>query len=238
MKIILNVIFLFFSSLFIFAQDVNINQLNKSNEKTGFWVGYHEKTNSKRYSGEFKDGKPIGVFNYYAKEGHLSGTVNFINDSVSCTEMYFDNGKLMAKGNFLSKMKQGKWFTYSRYGNLLNIFNFDKGAMEGIQYLYYPPSEESNTVNIMEEYNCKKGLKNGIWKQYYKLGSVKSEGNYVMAKKEGVFVYYFENGTIDSRGVFKNDLMDGIWLNYDGENSNMKKIVYKNGELITDEKAK
>ena len=32
--------------------------------------------------------------------------------------------------------------------------------------------------------------------------------------------------------------MDGIWLNYDGENSNMKKIVYKNGELITDEKAK
>ena len=34
----------------------------------------------------------------------------------------------MAKGKFINQMKQGKWFTYSRSGTLLNIFNFDKGA--------------------------------------------------------------------------------------------------------------
>ena len=89
--------------------------------------------------------------------------------------------------------------------------------MEGTQYLYYPADQETNSVKIMEEYNCLNGLKNGSWKQYFKLGRVKSEGNYSMGKRDGIFIYYFANGTIDSKGSFKNNLKDGNWFYYDGE---------------------
>lgn len=214
------------------AQDTKINQINKKNQKTGNWIGYHKETNTKRYNGSFIDGNPIGLFKYFTKEGRVSAKVNFINDSLSSSEMYFDNGLVMAKGKFINQMKQGKWFTYSRTGTLLNVFNFDKGAMEGTQYLYYPADKETNSVKIMEEYNCLNGLKNGSWKQYFKLGRVKSEGNYSMGKRDGIFIYYFANGTIDSKGSFKNNLKDGNWFYYDGEKANMKKLTFEKGKLI------
>ena len=214
------------------AQDIKINQINKKNQKTGNWIGYHKETNTKRYNGSFIDGNPIGLFKYFTKEGRVSAKVNFINDSLSSSEMYFDNGLVMAKGKFINQMKQGKWFTYSRTGTLLNVFNFDKGAMEGTQYLYYPADKETNSVKIMEEYNCLNGLKNGSWKQYFKLGRVKSEGNYSMGKRDGIFIYYFANGTIDSKGSFKNNLKDGNWFYYDGEKANMKKLTFEKGKLI------
>ena len=220
-------------SIFItIAQDIKINQINKKNQKTGNWIGYHKETNTKRYNGSFIDGNPIGLFKYFTKEGRVSAKVNFINDSLSSSEMYFDNGFVMAKGKFINQMKQGKWFTYSRTGKLLNVFNFDKGAMEGTQYLYYPADQETNSVKIMEEYNCLNGLKNGSWKQYFKLGRLKSEGNYSMGKRDGIFIYYFANGTIDSKGSFKNNLKDGNWFYYDGEKANMKKLTYEKGKLI------
>ena len=220
-------------SIFItIAQDIKINQINKKNQKTGNWIGYHKETNTKRYNGSFIDGNPIGLFKYFTKEGRVSAKVNFINDSLSSSEMYFDNGLVMAKGKFINQMKQGKWFTYSRTGTLLNVFNFDKGAMEGTQYLYYPADQETSSVKIMEEYNCLNGLKNGSWKQYFKLGRVKSEGNYSMGKRDGIFIYYFANGTIDSKGSFKNNLKDGNWFYYDGEKANMKKLTYEKGKLI------
>ena len=220
-------------SIFItIAQDIKINQINKKNQKTGNWIGYHKETNTKRYNGSFIDGNPIGLFKYFTKEGRVSAKVNFINDSLSSSEMYFDNGFVMAKGKFINQMKQGKWFTYSRTGTLLNVFNFDKGAMEGTQYLYYPADKETNSVKIMEEYNCLNGLKNGSWKQYFKLGRVKSEGNYSMGKRDGIFIYYFANGTIDSKGSFKNNLKDGNWFYYDGEKANMKKLTFEKGKLI------
>jgi antitoxin component YwqK of YwqJK toxin-antitoxin module len=214
------------------GQETSINQLDKNNEKTGSWIGYHEKTNTRRYTGNFLNGKPTGIFNYYALEGHLSAKVDFINDSVSSSEMYYDNAGLMAKGKFVNQMKEGKWFTYSRYGDILNVFNFRKGAMHGKQYLYYPANKETNEVKLMEEYDCENGLKNGKWKQYFKLGTVKSEGTYKMGKKDGVFIYYFSNGSIDMKGLFVNNLKHGPWLFYDGENDNMKKVNYNNGQII------
>lgn len=232
MRLIVHIMLIISSFSLIIGQDQTYNQLDKNQKKTGLWIGYHEKTNNKRYMGEFQDGQPKGVFNYYAIEGHLSAKVNFMNDSLSSTEMYFDNGNVMAKGKFINQMKQGKWFTYTRDGNLLNIFNFDRGAMHGKQYLYYPLNPETQQVKLMEEYNCKNGLKNGVWKQYFKLGTVKSEGFYKMGKKEGIFTYYFLDGSIDSKGLFKNNLKHGPWLFYDGENKNMIKINYNNGEVL------
>jgi antitoxin component YwqK of YwqJK toxin-antitoxin module len=231
-RFLFNISLFFFTLSVSYSQEVKLNQYDKKNKKTGSWIGYHDNSNAKRYTGQFLAGIPKDVFNYYAIEGHLSAIVNFINDSISSSEMYFDNGNIMAKGKFINKMKQGKWYTYSRYGDLLNVFNFNVGAMQGKQYLYYPANTETNQVKLMEEYNCEKGLKNGKWKQYFKLGTIKSEGFYEMGTKEGVFTYYFLNGSVDTKGLYRNNKKHGPWLYYDGENKNMKKISYNNGKVI------
>ena len=78
-------------SLHIAAQiSPNINQYNKQGKKHGIWKGYHENTQTKRYEGEFNHGTPVGRFTYYAIEGHVSGKVDFINDSISSAQMFHD----------------------------------------------------------------------------------------------------------------------------------------------------
>ena len=64
-------ILLIITSFTIHAQDTQKNQLNKKNQKIGEWVGYHKETNTIRYKGNFVNDKPVGLFTYYAKEGHL-----------------------------------------------------------------------------------------------------------------------------------------------------------------------
>lgn len=83
----------------------------------------------------------------------------------------------------------------------------------------------------MEQYECKGGLKHGLWKEFNKLGRVKSEGYFVDGAKEGVFTYYFSNGSIEMKGPFKNDVKNGDWFFYNGETSNMDKLTYVNGEV-------
>ena len=76
-----------------------------------------------------------------------------------------------------------------------------------------------------------RGLKNGVWKEFHKLGTVKAEGNYVEGNKEGVFTYYFANGSIEMKGSFEKDLREGEWFFYNGETANMDKVTYVNGEI-------
>lgn len=212
-----------------FAQDVN--KLNKAGEKQGSWTGYYENSYSKRYQGTFDNGKPTGRFTYYALEGHVNSIVDFINDSISDVQMFHDNGTIMAEGKYLNKLKTGKWFIYSRNDYLLNIFTYHKGALEGTQYTYHPKFDDYEKLKVMEQYECKGGLKHGLWKEFNKLGRVKSEGYFVDGAKEGVFTYYFSNGSIEMKGPFKNDVKNGDWFFYNGETSNMDKLTYVNGEV-------
>ena len=219
-------------SLHITAQiSPNINQYNKQGKKHGIWKGYHENTQTKRYEGEFNHGTPVGRFTYYAIEGHVSGEVDFINDSISSAQMFHDNGSIMAEGKFLNQTKSGKWYIYSRSGYLLNVLHYLNGALEGTQYSYYPKFDDYEKVKVMEQYECTGGLKNGVWKEFHKLGTVKAEGNYLEGNKEGVFTYYFANGSIEMKGAFKKDLREGEWFFYNGETANMDKVTYLNGEI-------
>jgi antitoxin component YwqK of YwqJK toxin-antitoxin module len=209
----------------------NINQFDKQGKKHGKWKGYNENKQSKRYEGEFNHGAPVGRFTYYAKEGYVSGKVDFINDSISNAQMFHENGSIMAEGKFLNQTKSGKWYIYSRTGYLLNAFHYINGALEGTQYSYYPKFDDYEEIKVMEQYECKGGLKNGVWKSFHKLGTVKAEGNYVEGNKEGVFTYYFINGSIEMKGAYERDLREGEWFFYNGETANMNKVTYLNGEI-------
>ena len=230
MKNITSIILLSFLILSFTAQNP-INQLTDKGEKIGPWVGYYSISNNKRYEGAFQNDKPVGQFIYYADKGYVSAKINFINDSISKSIMYHENGVIMAKGKFVNKLKVGKWFTYRNSGDLLNIFNYYNGKLDGNQYMYYPANKETQQSKLMEEYSCVLDLKNGQWKQYYELGSIKAKGNYIHGNKSGVFEYYFLNGRIDKKGKFLDDKKNGLWLLYNEETDQMDKIIYKMGEI-------
>lgn len=80
----------------------------------------------------------------------------------------------------------------------------------------------------MTEYKSKE--RNGVSKQYDSTGKIVLwEGSYKDDKLEGLFKEYYEDGSLKSEGVYKNDKLEGEVKNY-YENGNIKsKIIYKNG---------
>tara|TARA_B100001287_G_scaffold260226_1_gene248113 strand:+ start:10050 stop:10751 length:702 start_codon:yes stop_codon:yes gene_type:complete len=229
MKIILKIFYvLWFTTSF---SQGDFNQFNDKGEKNGKWIGYYNTTNNKRYEGSFVNNSPVGEFIYYSEKGYVSAKVNFLNDSISFSEMYYENGIIMAKGNFLNKLKVGRWTTYLNTGDLLNIYNYKLGNMDGPQYMYYPENKETKKVPLMEEFYCVGGIKDGIWKQYYELGSIKAKGQYSNGLKQGKFEYYFSNGNIDKKGRYVNDKKHGLWYFYDIDEEVMKERIYNMGNL-------
>jgi antitoxin component YwqK of YwqJK toxin-antitoxin module len=230
MKNITSIMLLSFLILSFTAQNP-INQLTDKGEKIGPWVGYYSISNNKRYEGAFQNDKPVGQFIYYADKGHVSAKINFINDSISKSIMYHENGIIMAKGKFVNKLKVGKWSTYIQTGDLLNIYNYKLGKMDGPQFMYYPENNQTKKIPVMEEFYCVNGIKDGIWKQYYELGTFKAKGQYSKGLKQGRFEYYFLNGNIDKKGRFIDDKKHGLWYFYDIEEEIMKEHVYNMGDL-------
>ena len=229
MKIIFKIFCVLWTSTFL-AQET-LNKINDRGGKVGQWIGYYSTTNTKRYEGFFENDVPVGEFTYHSEKGYVSAKVNFLNDSVSLSEMYYENGFVMAKGKFVNKLKVGKWSTYIQTGDLLNIYNYKLGKMDGPQFMYYPENKETKKNPVMEEFYCVDGIKDGIWKQYYELGSVKAKGQYSKGLKQGRFEYYFLNGNIDKKGRFIDDKKHGLWYFYDIEEEIMKEHIYNMGDL-------
>ena len=63
-------------------------------------------------------------------------------------------------------------------------------------------------------------LLNGIIREYFKNGTVSSEGEYINGSKTGEWKYYLVNGGLKAIGNYVNDEMDGHWKWY-RENGNL-----------------
>lgn len=55
----------------------------------------------------------------------------------------------------------------------------------------------------------KNGLKDGLWREYYNNGQLKSEGSYSNGYKEGLHKEWFENGILSLEGYYENNLANG-----------------------------
>jgi hypothetical protein len=59
------------------------------------------------------------------------------------------------------------------------------------------------------------GRRNGMFKTYFKSGSLMSEGFFIDGKRDGKATVYHENGKVYYEGYYKNGKECGIWKFYD-----------------------
>lgn len=84
---------------------------------------------------------------------------------------------------------------------IIDYYKSGKKQMEGFSF--------TNTFNE-EEFD-------GVVKEYYPTGELKSVTKYDNGEKDGVFKAYYKNGKIKTRGRYREDKKVGVW-----------KIFYKN----------
>ena len=174
---------------------------------------------------------------------------------------YYENGVLQYEGerrgrcygSFSGYIQIGLWKLYNKNGELKTKIIYDEFGEES----YVVNSEKldiegGNTYNgvpftgivhklydngnLMWEGNYQNGEQIGWWKNFYKSGSLESEGNKVKYKnftrKDGLWKEYYENGNLKSEGNYKKDCFfkEGEWKEYYENGKLHKHQFYINGE--------
>ena len=152
-------------SISVNAQD--INQLNTNGKKQGVWKKNYDNGNL-RYSGQFNNDIPIGIFYYYYKSGELQLEKEFFHQGkAAATYIFYKNGNLKASGLYVNELKDSTWNYYNRDSILILQEVYSAGALNGTVKTFYDEG------TIYEEKTYQNNTLNGKWKQYFLNGNIK-----------------------------------------------------------------
>lgn len=103
----------------------------------------------------------------------------------------------------------------------------------------------NDKTKVLEEGNYKDNKKEGIWKEYYSNGNLKSEITYVNNKPDGYAKLYYESGKLSEEGMWKGIKWVGNYKYYhengkpkyefaytdDGKRTGKQKYYHENGKI-------
>jgi len=209
MNIKTTLFFAFLMSLTMSAHSQTQNVIDENGLRQGEWSARYD-NGQLRYKGHFKDGKGVGVFEYYDESGKLKAknTFDAKSDRVY-NQMFAPNGKVVAEGWFDDQKRVGDWKFYSeKDGSLILIEPYTDGKINGISKGY-------KDKQIVEEIEYVDGVKNGKYNTYYDNGRPLSVGQYKDGLLSGMFTTYYPNGMIQYKGEYSYGVRMGTWLTYD-----------------------
>ena len=97
----------------------DINQVDENGNKQGHWEKKY-KNGKLRYSGQFIDNEPIGLFKRFSNKGKLSSTLLYKKGVIAVKAQFFhENGKVLAEGVYIAQKKDSTWKFYSENEQLL-----------------------------------------------------------------------------------------------------------------------
>jgi antitoxin component YwqK of YwqJK toxin-antitoxin module len=209
----------FFSADKINAQ--KINQFNEKKQRIGAWIKYYP--NDKiRYTGQFENGKEIGVFKFYDISSSdfpvIIKTYSRSQDEV-LVQFYTLKGTLQSKGSFVDKNRIGNWVYYFKDGKIMSEEVYKQGKLEGKLVNYYPNGKATEITFY------KDGLKDGLSQKYSSDGILIEEITFKKGKPNGLAKYFELNGNLKEAGSYKDGKRVGEWEYYlDGEVTNDKEV--------------
>ncbi len=220
-KIIIFIFSVFFLFGSVFGQE--INQVNEKGERVGVW---EKKYNNERirYTGQFENGKEVGVFKFYsAADSEFPIAIKTFDAKSDLVQVkYFTiKGLLESEGKIKGKDRIGKWLYYHKDGkNKMIEENYKNGVLNGEYKIFYVNGKLTKLAHY------KDGLLEGNSKKYSQEGVLIEDLNYIKNVLNGSAAFYEINGNLKQKGVYEDDLKVGIWEFYtDGELSKTKEII-------------
>jgi len=205
-------VFTFFAC-YLASEDCNAqktNQFNANNKRTGVWKKYHPNKRI-RYSGNFENGKEIGVFKFYDITTSEKPIIikTFFKDSDSLfVKFYTVKGNIKSEGALNGRKRVGSWKYFYPNGAIMSIENYKDGSLHGEQIVYYPAGQ------ITEFSLYKDGLLDGITNKYSSKGILIEEIRYKNGIPNGLAKFFELNGDLKETGVYKDGKRDGNWKYY------------------------
>ena len=203
------------------------NATDEQGQKQGLWTKIWPTTGKVRYTGQFKNDKPIGVFKYYDEKGLLTSTMKF-NEGSERTDAkhYHPNSELMASGAYIGKTKDSTWHYYDEMAQLRKVETFVQGKVHGSVRTYFRDG------SIADKSQFDNGVQVGVWTQYHIAGAKRAEAFFVNGEPDGEMNWYFEDGKPEIKGKYKNGVKHGGWIYFNEDGSIQLQMLYEEGEFV------
>lgn len=209
----------------------NINRLDKNGHKQGRWKFFYDDGNIK-LEGIYRNDKRNGYFKEYDEKGMLVNISKYVDDilqeeapelvKLDVKTDYFTNGKPKTVASYKGNIPEGIRRDYDTTGRVIAAFTYingkivaegiidDEGIKDGLWKEFYIDGQ----LRSEGLYNF--GKRVGKWRFYHQNGSIEQEGNYNnLGNTEGQWKWYFDNGTVLREESFRNGLADGLFSEYD-----------------------
>lgn len=189
----------------------------------GYWITYYP-NQLRKSEGNRKNFKLDGVWKFYDEKGNIENKINYLDDKKNGAYQYFDDNCMLIKEEVF-KDDQIFGTTTEFYPDSQNVLikktiPFVDGRKEGVGYEYGKDGRITAIITYKKNFivsnefinkRDEKGLKQGVWKEYYSNNRLKREERY------------------------KNDLLNGYVKEYNDQGKLEKATLFLNGKEQSDE---
>lgn len=202
--------------------------------RQGLWIRvFADKPGVIYYRGQFKDDVPVGVWEWYYKDGTLMTLMTHVEgDKITDNVTFHPDGKTkMSEGRFVKKSlngqmvrsREGEWKFYNERGVLMAQENYQDSLRHGVCKYFRV------TGQLLKLVNYKAGLKDGPFTEFHENGKKMREGTYLRDDFEGLYAMWHENGMKQLEGMYVKGLQDGTWTYYKSSGAIEMRVLYKMG---------
>jgi antitoxin component YwqK of YwqJK toxin-antitoxin module len=193
----------------------------KNGRPEGFWKSYYV-TGIKKSEGKRTSFLLDSIWVFYDQAGDTTEKINYLVGKKN--GYYYRYRKDPAEGLYIwskelfaGDRKEGTAYFYYPDGNIQQTITYNEGKKEGLSKEY---DKNGNIITLLEYNNDflisrerinrvdAKGLKQGVWKDFYAGGGVKSEKTY------------------------KDDLLHGYYKEKDDKGKLVLTMLYENGSIV------
>ncbi|MDR2981733.1 MAG: toxin-antitoxin system YwqK family antitoxin [Puniceicoccales bacterium] len=178
--------------------------IRTANYKAGVLVGPYkeifEKKGTIKSSGQYKDGKKDGPWEYGKADGKKTLAEVYENGEATKKTVYFANGNVAEEADYKDGKRNGITKKYSTEGELKSETAFENGKQHGKEIVHVMSTNGSYTTTT----DYKNGKKDGEYLEKYTNGNLKTKGQYANDNKNGFWVYGNAKGELLKEETFEN----------------------------------
>lgn len=180
-----------------------------------------------KHVGSYINDMPVGIHKEYKTDGTIDIVIIYNDNSevvergivdddgkrIGGWEAYYNDGKILSKGNYKNNLRDGKWDFFYKNGVKEQTGEFVNGKYNGVWKWYYPEGQ------LWKEEEFFSGKEEGYYTEYDLDGNIIVQGEYIDGEKDGEWTTKINDNK--AVGKYVNGMMDGKWRYY-----------YDNGNIL------
>jgi len=209
-----------------------MNQTDAQGRKQGDWGKTYPKTKIYQYRGQFKDGKPVGIFTYNYPINKVKAIIKHDpTGNRAVANMFHENGQIMSIGIYRNEKKDSIWRNFGPSGRLSNTETYKADSLHGEKVIYFVPEDINDKRQVVAgRYNYVNGTMEGEFKEFFDDSGTSKNGQYLNGRKHGEWTTYSVSGKPMMFERYKNGVRHGWAIAYGNDGVESNRVYFYKGK--------